>query len=64
MEEKIYNWLLVKKDGSWNGSFNANAIEKPHCGDSNYEWIKWGKPLPGDIDTVDYKYSKGKLIKV
>ncbi len=65
MEEKIYNWLLVKKDGTWNGSYNAEAKLKPFCGDSkNYEWIKWNKPLPDDINSVSYKYVDGNLIKV
>ena len=65
VEIEIYNWLLVHKTGEWEKQWNKKSIEKPRCGDlKNYEWIKWGKELPGDKDTVDYRYENGQLIKV
>lgn len=64
-EEKIYNWLYLKKDGSWGGSFNADAKLKPFCGDpDNYEWIKWNKPIPDEILQAEpgtVKYEKGEV---
>ena len=63
MEETIYTYFLIKTDGTYRGW--SKAINKPPCGDpDNYEWISWNKPLPEDIDTVQYKYENGELIAI
>ena len=60
MEEIIYTFLLIKKDGTYLGW--SKAAETPPCGDiKNMEWIEWNNPLPDDIDISDYMYENGEL---
>ncbi len=66
---ELYNWLYVKKDGTWNCAWNQNSVKMPRNGDpENYDWIDWteeqtdgirvGRPLPPDAgqEGVDYIY--------
>lgn len=53
MEEIIYTFLLIKKDGTYLGW--SKAIDIPPNGDpDNLEWIEWNKPLPEDIEEREY----------
>lgn len=63
MEEIIYKWILINKmSGKFYDKHNSEAI--PRNGEPNkIEWIEWNKPLPKDIDRVQYKYENGELIK-
>jgi hypothetical protein len=59
----MYKWILIKVGTSdyigW-----SKSIKEPICNDSvNLKWVEWNKPLPDDIDSVQYKYGKGKLKK-
>jgi hypothetical protein len=59
-EEIIYTFILTKTDGTYLGWSKAKEI--PPCGDTdNMSWVEWNKPLPDDIDTVQYKYENGEL---
>jgi len=58
MEEIIYTYILIKTDGTYLGWSKAKT-EKT-AGDG-MQWIEWNKPLPEDIDTVQYKYENGEL---
>lgn len=64
IKKDIYNWLLVKKDGTWNNLW-SKSIDKPQCGEPDkLEWIEWNKPLPNMIDPAtgaDISYTKDKL---
>ncbi len=54
-------WLLIRKDN--NIIVNSHIIDKePDCGEPKLlKWVEWNKPLPDDIDSKQYKYTKGKL---
>ncbi len=60
MEERIYTHILTKTDGTYLGWSKAES-EKP-AGDG-MQWETWNKPLPEDIDTGNYTYIDGDLIK-
>lgn len=66
VEEKIFNWILIRKDTQiyidW-----ANGI-KPNVGEPDLlEWIEWNKPIPPDAgqEGVGYIYDKdlNELVK-
>ena len=59
-DEIIYTYILIKKDGTYLGWSKAKT-EKP-AGDG-MKWVEWDKPLPEDIDTTQYKYKNGELVK-
>jgi len=60
MEEQIYRFILIKKVGNRYMTW-VNAKE-PKCAEPEiYEWVGWNKPLPDDIDTIQYKYIDGEL---
>ena len=60
MEETIYTYLLIKKDGTYLGW--SRALDTPPCGDpDNLEWVEWNKPLPEDIDQRSYTFNNGEL---
>ena len=60
-DETIYTYILIKTDGTYLGWSKAKD-EKP--AGAGMKWIEWGKELPEDIDTADYKYKNGELKKV
>ena len=60
-ESMIYTYILIKTDGNKYMGW-SKAPEKP-ADVTGLKWYKWGKELPEDIDTVDYKYNNGKLVK-
>ncbi len=62
-DEIIYTYILIKKDGTYLGC--SKAPTEPPCGEPDkLEWIEWNKPLPEDIDTGEYKFKNGELIKI
>ena len=58
MEEIIYTYILTKTDGTYLGWSKAPSVTK--AGDG-MQWQEWNKPLPEDIDSVQYKYENGEL---
>ena len=58
----IYTFILIKTDGSkYMGWSKAPKKPKDVTG---LKWYPWGKELPDDIDTMDYKYENSELTKV
>jgi len=56
-----YVWILIVKSNGIVCNY-SRALDRPKCHDEiKFEWIKWGKPLPDDIDSVVYKYENGEL---
>ena len=60
-EQITYTYILIKTDGNKYMGW-SKAPEKPDDV-TDLKWYKWGKELPADIDTVDYKYDNDKLTK-
>lgn len=61
MKEIIYTYILIKTDGTYLGWSKAPTVKEAADG---MQWIEWNKPLPGDIDSVQYKYENGELKEV
>ena len=61
--EMVYTQIcIVIKTGEVVNKYRGDAVITNKHPDI-YKWIKWGKPLPDDIDEGGYKYKKGKLAK-
>ena len=63
MEDKIYKSILIlESDNSYLG-FNPSHNPDPNEPDigAGMKEIEWNKPLPEDIDSVQYKYENGTL---
>ena len=61
MEKTIYTFILCKEDGSYLGW--SKAKDEIESGE-DMQWVKWDKTLPDDIDSIEYKYIKGKLKRI
>ncbi len=62
-EEKIYNWILIRKDNNKYVSWGNGT--KPPVGEPDLlEWKEWNKPLHEDIDTASYRYENDELIEI
>lgn len=59
--KEVYNFILVKTETNRYVDWK-NTKDKPDDV-ADLKWYPWGKELPEDIDTVDYKYIDGKLVK-
>ena len=60
MDEPIlYTYILVKTDGNKYMGW-SKAPEKPNDV-TGLKWYPWGKELPEDIETGEYKYANGEL---
>ena len=62
MEEKTYKELLIRKSDNKYIDFNP-FHDKDHQIIDGYYFVEWNKPLPEDIDSVQYKYENGALIR-
>lgn len=63
MEERIYKSLLIKESNNTYMGFEPTKNldpDLPDIGAGMYE-IAWNKPLPEDIDSLQYKYENGEL---
>jgi len=61
-ENQTYTFILIKKTGEYLGW--SKAPTEPPCGQPELlEWVDWGKELPEDIDSTEYKLIDGNLVK-
>lgn len=62
IEKETYTFILIKKSGEYLGWSKAST--EPPCGEPDkLEWVEWGKELPEDIDSAEYKLIDGALVK-
>ena len=62
MKSIIYNWILIKIDGTYLGWSKAEK-ESPNGDPDNLQWIEWNKELPEDIDNIGCQYKNGELVR-